>query len=256
MKTLFIGQNSTHLKTIDSTNSYASELLREIRPAEGTFFYTYNQSKGKGQRGNVWESEPNKNVALSLILYPTFLQASRQFLLNKIIPLAVADLMAEMLKGCNKSQDVRIKWPNDIYVKNKKISGILIENSLRESSLLHSIVGIGLNINQKSFSGSAVNATSLAILAGKEFDLMMCIELLCEFIEARYLQLRANHVKRIDEEYVQYLYQYNEWHHYSSDNQKFEGKIRGISAIGKLQIELKTGSVEEFDLKEVQFLNL
>src|ERR1700749_523966 len=190
MKTLFIGQNSIHLKSVDSTNSYASELLRQVKLSEGSVIYTFEQEKGRGQRGNSWESEPNKNVALSLVLYPGFLNADQQFLLIKITSLAVADLMAEMLETLGKPQQINIKWPNDIYVNTRKIAGILIENTLRESTIHSSVVGIGININQLVFT-SAANAVSLAQIIDKEFELMPLIERLCEFMEARYLQLRA-----------------------------------------------------------------
>jgi BirA family biotin operon repressor/biotin-[acetyl-CoA-carboxylase] ligase len=253
MKTLFVGQSCIHLKRVDSTNSYASELLDKTKPAEGTFMYTFEQEKGRGQRGNTWDSEPNKNVACSIILYPSFLQANKQFLLTKITSLAVADLMAELLKSSPKTPDIKIKWPNDIYVDNKKIAGILIENSLRESNIQSAIIGIGINCNQLTFN-SKMNATSLALVANKEFDLMQVIELLCEFIEARYLQLKANKQENIDADYLQRLYQIGEWHYYSSNNQLFEGKIVGSSPFGKLQILIKSGDVKEFDLKEIKFV--
>src|SRR5665213_310585 len=115
MKTLFIGQSCIHLKSVDSTNSYASELLRQNKPVEGTLIYTFEQQKGRGQRGTIWESEPNKNATLSFVLYPTFLHADKQFLLNKITSLAVADLMSELLGFTDKKTDIKIKWPNDIY---------------------------------------------------------------------------------------------------------------------------------------------
>src|SRR3954464_15508080 len=106
MKTLFIGQNIIHLKSVDSTNSYASELLRQIKLSEGSVIYTFEQEKGRGQRGNSWESEPNKNVTLSLVLYPTFLNADKQFLLTKMTSLAVADLMAEMIEVADKTRQI------------------------------------------------------------------------------------------------------------------------------------------------------
>ena len=124
MKTLFIGQNTIYLKSVDSTNSYASELLRQNNVPEGTLIYTFEQTKGRGQRGNSWESEPNKNIALSLVLHPSFLSADKQYLLSKITSLAVADLLAEMLESSAKENKVKIKWPNDIYISEKKIGGI------------------------------------------------------------------------------------------------------------------------------------
>ncbi|MGQ0829543.1 MAG: biotin--[acetyl-CoA-carboxylase] ligase [Bacteroidota bacterium] len=251
MKTLFIGQNSIHLTSVDSTNSYASELLRKTKPAEGTLIYTFEQRNGRGQRGNYWECEPNKNATFSLILYPGFLPAQKQFLLAKIASLAVADLMAEMLEAHDKTGGITIKWPNDIYIGNKKIAGILIETSLRENAVQNAIIGIGVNINQRSFN--ATNAISLAMITKKEYNPEQCIERLCEFIEARYLQLKANKIENIDSEYKQELYQFNEWKNYTSDQQIFRGKIIGISVLGKLQVELESAKIKEFDLKEITF---
>ena len=253
MKTLFIGQNSIHLKSVDSTNSYASELLRQVKLSEGSVIYTFEQEKGRGQRGNSWESEPNKNVALSLVLYPGFLNADQQFLLIKITSLAVADLMAEMLETLGKPQQINIKWPNDIYVNTRKIAGILIENTLRESTIHSSVVGIGININQLVFT-SAANAVSLAQIIDKEFELMPLIERLCEFMEARYLQLRAGKTEAIDSAYLQRLYKLNEWADFISDDKNFQGKITGVSSGGRLQVELRTNEIKEFDLKEIRFL--
>lgn len=253
MKTLFVGQNSIHLKTIDSTNSYASELLRQNKPAEGTLIYTFEQQNGRGQRGAVWESEPNKNGAFSIILYPNFLHADKQFSLTKIISLAVADLMAELTQATDKTLQIKIKWPNDIYVGQKKIAGILIENTIRDKSIQNSIIGIGVNINQQLFE-QGLNATSLALLAGKEFDLKYVLESLCEFIEARYLQLKANKLDSLNNDYLQRLFRIDEWHTYTTFKEPFEGKIIGVAASGKLQVETNTRVVKEFDLKEIQFV--
>lgn len=251
MKTLFVGQNSIHVESVDSTNSYASEMLRQIELSEGSIIYSFEQLNGRGQRGNSWESEPNKNVALSLILYPKFLTVEKQFSLTKITSLAVADLMAEMLEDSINPKRISIKWPNDIYVNGKKIAGILIENNLREASIQSSIVGIGINVNQEVFSN--LNATSLALLSGKEFELMMVLERLCEFFEARYLHLKSNKLESIDNAYLERLYKCNEWANYNSGETTFEGRIKGVSKIGKLQIEIRSSEIKEFDLKEIAF---
>jgi BirA family biotin operon repressor/biotin-[acetyl-CoA-carboxylase] ligase len=253
MKTLFIGQNAIHLKAVGSTNSYASELLHTIKPPEGTVIYTFEQQNGRGQRGNTWESEPNKNGAFSFILHPTFLQAEQQFLLTKMVSLAVADLMAELLGASDKTREIKIKWPNDIYVDNKKIAGILIENTLRDKSIQHSIIGIGLNINQIIFN-SYLNATSLALLTNKEFELTSILEKLCEHIEARYLQLKTNKPEALHTAYLKNLYQLNEWKTYRSNNEQFNAKIVGVNSNGKLQLELTSGKTTDFDLKEIQFM--
>lgn len=253
MKTLFIGQNTVNLKSTDSTNSYASELLRQNMPPEGTLVYTFDQKNGRGQRGNIWDSEPNKNATLSYILYPTFLSADKQFLLNKITCLAVSDLMAEILVKLNVREEIKIKWPNDIYVGNKKIAGILIENTLRDNTIKSTIIGIGINVNQTTFKTN-INATSLALLSNKGNDLMQCIERLSEFMEARYLQLKANQSDKIDSEYLQKLYQLNEWKNYTCNNEIFEGKIIGVSPYGKLKVQMRSQEIKEFYLQEISLV--
>ncbi|MDQ3046175.1 MAG: biotin--[acetyl-CoA-carboxylase] ligase [Bacteroidota bacterium] len=249
MKTLFIGQNSIHLGTVDSTNSYASEMLRQKSVLDGTLIVSYGQEKGKGQRGNQWLSEPDKNVAASIILYPGFLSPDQQFMLNKIISLAVADLMTE----CLANTEIHIKWPNDIYAGKKKIAGILIENTLRDGKIQHSIIGIGVNINQMNFE-PGLNATSMALESKIDFNLTVIVERLCSFVEARYLQLKGKKIEKTDEEYESLLYRRNAWHCYSASNEKFEGKIKGVAGSGKVIMELRNGESKEFDLKEIEFI--
>lgn len=253
MKTLFIGQNAIYVKSLASTNTYASELLRQIALSEGTLVYTFEQEKGRGQRGNSWESDPNKNVTLSLVLQPHFLTPQQQFLLTKITALAVADLLAEILQAYGISHQIHIKWPNDIYVNDKKIAGILIENYLRETSIQQAIVGVGMNVNQEVFR-TAPNATSLFSLIHKTTDLQQCIALFCECFETRYLQLKNNKLEQLNADYLSLLYRINEWSTYETPGkQTFEGNIKGVSEIGKLQVELISGQVKEFDLKEIVF---
>jgi BirA family transcriptional regulator, biotin operon repressor / biotin---[acetyl-CoA-carboxylase] ligase len=251
MKTLFIGRNAIHLLKVDSTNSYASELLRQTKPSEGTIIYTFDQENGRGQRGNRWQAEPNKNVAFSLILHPVFLPVKEQFLLTKMVSLAVADLMAELLE--NSGSNIHIKWPNDIYVNHFKIAGILIENSISGNKILSSVIGIGINVNQLKFD-TLLNVTSLKSITGKNYELKMVIERLCEFLEARYLQLKATKYSLLNDTYLQKLYRLNEWKNYSCSNKTFQGKIKGVSTEGRLQVELETSEIKEFDLKEISFL--
>jgi BirA family biotin operon repressor/biotin-[acetyl-CoA-carboxylase] ligase len=251
MKTLFIGQNAVHLTAVDSTNSYASEMLRQMRPAEGTIVYSFEQQKGRGQRGSSWLGEANKNVAFSLILHPSFLHADEQFLLTKVASLAVSDLMAELLPV--QASAIRIKWPNDIYAAGSKIAGILIENSIGNHWIQSSVIGIGLNVNQEHFNTESFRASSVKMLGGKEYDLHAVVERLCEFLEARYLQLKTNRREQLDHAYLKRLYQLDEWKFYTTNHTQFEGKIRSVSETGKLQVELHTSEIKEFDLKEIAF---
>jgi len=253
MKTLFVGQNSIHLKSVNSTNSYASEMLRQINLPDGTLFYSFEQENGRGQRGNKWESEANKNVALSYVLHPSFLSINKQFLLTKVASLAVADVMTEILKKEAIPAEIRIKWPNDIYVNQKKIAGILIENVLKEHTLQTSIIGIGINVNQTDFP-STLNACSLKSICNKEFDLNLIIELLSQKIEAYYLKLKSASLEAINTKYLNQLYQLKEKKNYQIANEIIEGEIIGVSEVGKLQLQLNNLSIKELDLKEIIFI--
>lgn len=254
MKTLFTGQNFILLDGVDSTNSYAADCLRQNKQQEGTVICSFNQTHGRGQRGNTWLSEPNKNVAFSVILHPVFLAPTRQFLLTQAISLAVSDLMTELLSEAQffPRNVIQIKWPNDIYVNGKKIAGILIENTLFEGHIKSSIVGVGINCNQLLFAKD-LNAVSLAMLMGKNVDLKTVVEKACTFIEARYLQLKAG--SRMEGDYLSRLFQIYETKKYElADGSRVEGKITGVTSEGKLLLTLTDTVVREFELKQIRFL--
>ena len=143
------------VKETTSTNDYLAQLCKESKAKE---FYTVMadiQTKGKGQRGNSWESEAGKNLTFSIVLYPTALEAPKQFCLSMLAALACHEALDNYTNGFS------IKWPNDIYWKDKKIGGILIENELEGEYIVQSIIGIGLNINQEVFYSDAPNPVSL-----------------------------------------------------------------------------------------------
>ena len=253
MKTLFVGQNRIHLQSVDSTNSYATEMLRQISLPDGTLFYSFNQQNGRGQRGNEWESEPMKNVALSYVLYPKFMDANKQFLLTKVIALGVADLLTAIFKNESIVAEVKVKWPNDIYVNNQKIAGVLIENTIRDSLVQSSIVGIGINVNQSYFKNNP-KATSLSRICGKEFDLETIIVHLSECIEANYLQLKTNKQNLIDTNYLKVLYRLNQLATYKVENSLIEATIIGVSSAGLLQVKFADDTIIEFDFKKIEFI--
>jgi BirA family biotin operon repressor/biotin-[acetyl-CoA-carboxylase] ligase len=251
METLFIGRQRFEEEELLSTNAFAQELLRSGHALEGAIVITRNQKAGRGQRGNTWESEQGKNLTLSLVLMPSFLSVSEQFELTKISSLAVLECIRAFLP--KTKLPISIKWPNDIYVGEEKIAGILIENVLRDNKINGSIVGVGLNVNQHDFMTTA-SATSLKIVRNEELDLRSVEESLCEFFEIRYLQLRAGKKDKINQEYLAVLYRLNEAHWFSSPSgAKFIAVIRDVSNEGKLRMELNTGELKEFDLKELKF---
>jgi BirA family biotin operon repressor/biotin-[acetyl-CoA-carboxylase] ligase len=261
MKTIFIGKNCIEVDKTDSTNSYLARLQEEKTLFEGTIVIAKRQEQGRGQRGATWESEPNKNLTLSILLLPTFLRPDEQFQLNKTISLGVAEFVLTVLSPFQGGKgDVRIKWPNDIYIANKKVAGILIENSVSGNKLQQSIIGIGINVNQEKFSAELPNPTSLKLISGKEFDLKECLEQLCSCIEKRYLELRANRISKIDSDYLKNLYRFGEFANYKYKGEEIKAKITGVTKAGKLMLETEKGNLPdrqagmlECDFKEVEF---
>lgn len=247
--TLFIGKVFLDFPELDSTNSYATELIAKSKPTEGTAISTFQQTLGRGQIGSSWESEPHKNIALSVILYPTFLPLREQFVLNLAVSLAVRDFVAKYIE-----KPVKVKWPNDIYVENRKVVGILIQNSIGQSAIQSSVIGIGVNVNQTQFSAAAPNATSFALEAGQSFDLYQLIEQLCVSLEQRYLKLKnSTHYHALRAEYLSQLYRFDEPAQFRrADGSTFYGKIIDIAASGKLVIASDQGQ-EEFAIKEISF---
>jgi len=248
-KTLFIGKELYEFPELASTNAYATELVAKSKPSEGTVITTYKQVRGKGQAGSYWESEPDKNISMSLILHPRFLEARNQFVLNQAISLGVLDFVKTYINS-----NAKIKWSNDIYIYDKKVAGILIQNALMAKKIQSSIIGIGININQTEFVSDAPNPTSFKLEIGKEFNLEELLEMLCWKIEIRYLQLKANSIKKIKSEYLDNLYRYMEDTLYQvPDEDVFQGKIIGVGEFGKLLLETKEG-VRTFNTKEVKFI--
>nr|MBX2840321.1 biotin--[acetyl-CoA-carboxylase] ligase [Flammeovirgaceae bacterium] len=217
---------------------------------EGLTILTSNQTAGRGQRGNSWEAKPDENLTLSIVLTPNFLYAKEQFQLNLAVSLGIIDFFSGFL-----GSELKIKWPNDIFHKNSKIGGILIENVLKKNLIEYSIIGIGLNINQEKFDIS--NASSLKQINNKEYDLTTCVELLLEKLEKRYLQLRSGGPEKMKQEYLNILFKYQEDHTFydlrNSGKVKFTGQILGINPFGKLAIVTQKGEVMYFDFKEVSF---
>ena len=241
---LFIGNHYIFLPETASTNTYLQSMLREGNPAEGTVVSTGFQTAGRGQVGAVWDSGKDQNIMLSVLLFPGFLNAMNQFQISKAMALAAKDFVITFLPD----ENIKIKWPNDILVSDKKICGILIENGLKGEQMEYSIIGIGVNINQL-FNDK--QRTSFKGITGLEYDLRYIEKKLFSCIEARYLQLRNNELKT-SADYLEALYGLGEKLRFRDHVkiQDFSGVIVGISPEGKLIIETE-GEVRLFNLKEV-----
>jgi BirA family biotin operon repressor/biotin-[acetyl-CoA-carboxylase] ligase len=248
MSPLFIGNRLIELDSVDSTNNFAKDLLRNETPAEGTAIVAKHQYAGRGQMGNAWRAEQGKNLTLSIILFPRFLEAEKQFFLNMAISLGVKDFCESVLE-----EEVKIKWPNDIYCCNKKLGGILIENTISGSKVLSSIVGIGININQTTFNQDILNPTSFHRITGKVYSCKDLLGSLFSFIEKYYLQLRQLHFNFLDKAYMEALYRYQQTFEFRKGEQTFKGEINGVTKEGKLIIHSK-GKEQRFSFKEVEYV--
>jgi BirA family biotin operon repressor/biotin-[acetyl-CoA-carboxylase] ligase len=244
-KTLFFGKNVVYLPSCQSTNDEAAQLLRQNTATEGTIVITDNQTAGRGQRGNSWQTNVGQNFTLSVILKPHFLTAAEQFKLNIAISVGIFDFLEPYLGTA-----LKIKWPNDIYVENKKLGGILIENTIQNSRIESSVMGIGLNINQTDFSN--LKATSLGLFTGQFYDLNYLLAELLECLEKSYLMLRNNKLSSLKVKYLQNLFRYQETHWFEQNGEHFQGVIIGIDDLGKLAIDVQ--GIRYFDFKEVSFV--
>jgi BirA family biotin operon repressor/biotin-[acetyl-CoA-carboxylase] ligase len=232
-----------------STNSYAIELLSKEHPEEGCVIITDYQTQGKGTDTNTWESEKGKNLTFSLILYPK-LAADQQFLLNKAISLGIYDFLVKEIPG----HKISIKWPNDLYVEDQKVCGILIQNAVMGNKLQYMVAGIGLNVNQTLFISDAPNPVSLKMITSLEYNLDEILQKLLYSILERYTHISPETAGKIESDYQTVLYRQGEWHDYIVKGVKVFSKITGTNAYGQLLLKNQTGKTIVCDLKEVKFI--
>lgn len=246
--TIFLGKDVHFLPECHSTNDTALNLVKDRTAHEGTLVITNHQTKGKGQRGNKWLAEKGLNLTFSLILRPSFLDISEQFYLNMAVSNGIRKFLQEYVP------QVQVKWPNDLILPDYgKIGGVLIENTYSGANWEYAVVGVGINVNQEYFENPV--AVSLAKATGSKFDLSELFRLLVTQIEQGYLELKRGKWLQIKSEYLHYLYLKDVWGTYEDLSGDFKGKIVGITAQGKLEIELENGDVQLFGLKEVVFKN-
>ncbi|MDF1673396.1 MAG: biotin--[acetyl-CoA-carboxylase] ligase [Vicingaceae bacterium] len=243
---LIIGNKLIHLPSIDSTNVYLKELISDTKnEAEGIVIVADEQLYGVGQRGNKWESEAGLNLTFSILLKPN-LNIDNQFDISKIVSIALIEFFHHY------GVIAKIKWPNDIYVGNEKIGGMLIENAIRDGKVVSSIVGIGLNINQQEFNINILNPTSLKLQTNDSYKLKETLKQVLNFIDSHYLKFKTTNVD-IEELYLKYLYRFNELNDFEIEGKTTSATIVGINKTGKLQIKVNN-EIKSFGLKEVKFL--
>ena len=247
MNTLFVGHNLFKFSFLSSTNDYCWELLSDKSLPDGSVVWTPFQTQGKGQRGKSWLAEKGKSLPFSIIFRPK-VSISKQYFLNKAISLGVCEGIAFL--GVNS----KIKWPNDIYVEDKKLAGILIENSLRGSLLQEIVVGVGVNVNQEEFNKDLPNPVSLKQVLHQTFEIEVLLKELCYYIEKRYMQFKAGHFDKIDADYHSMLYRYEEIQTFQVGNERFEAQILGVDKMGKIKL-LHNGDIAVYAVGEVEFIS-
>lgn len=235
-----------------STNTYLKQLANTL--PGGTVVYTHHQTAGRGQKGNSWEAEPGKNLTFSMLLKRPSIPVREQFAISEAVSVAIVEVVRNVIASDVDSRQVKVKWPNDIYCGDRKLCGILIENSLDGEGIAHSVVGVGLNVNQAAFVSDAPNPVSLCQLAGHDFNLDDLLHALCERIEQ--LCTFGNEASRKDlhEQYLRSLYRADDRPHTFAlpDGTQFAATIVAVEPDGMLVLCNDSGETQRFAFKQVQ----
>ena len=230
-----------------STNRYARELPEDQN--HGLTLVTAEfQTAGRGAGTNRWESERSQNLLFSLISYPKGLLANQMFALSEVTALAIRDTLSSYTPG------FQIKWPNDIYYNDKKISGMLIENDLRGKWVHRSIIGVGVDINQTRFLSDAPNPVSLAQILGKAVERNQVLNSILLQFNHYYGMMEREQFSELHNRYMQHLYRRNALHPYADATGTFQARIIDVEPTGHLVLECQNGEQRRYDFKEVSFL--
>lgn len=238
------------LGELDSTNNYMKSLIKDQQPEEGSVVVADFQTGGRGQMGNGWNAEKGKNLLFSLLIYPDNVLANEQFIISRIASLAVKNTLDQF------TDDIRIKWPNDIYWKDKKIAGMLIENDIRGRNIVNSVIGIGININQEVFPDELPNPVSLKQITGSEQDRDYILDIFTREFFLLYREFQDGDIRAIENEYMLDLYRINDYYWFEDNDGRFKAKIKEVQPSGHLVLEtLEGGEKRVYAFKEVAFVD-
>ena len=233
--------------SLESTNRYCEALdLAEVE--DFTCYWALAQTAGIGQRGNHWHSTAGENLTFSLVLHPAFLPADRQFRLTQALSLALVDLLSTF----HFPLSTLIKWPNDIYVGDKKICGTLVSTRLVGNSIASAVCGIGLNVNERSFPDWVPNPTSLSLLTGHNYELNPLLHQLLHCIERRYNALKDGFDP--EPEYLAHLMNLQVPARYIYNNEEITATITDVDPYGRLLLTASDGRRLSCGMKEIVFL--
>jgi BirA family transcriptional regulator, biotin operon repressor / biotin---[acetyl-CoA-carboxylase] ligase len=247
MKTISLGYPLVQLQSVDSTNSVASQFLKEGRGEEGTVILAVHQTGGRGQGNNKWISESGSNLLFSIILKPDFLPAYKQFYLSMSVAMGIRSYLSGL------GIPALIKWPNDIVVNRKKLAGVLIENSILSGNLNSSVIGIGLNVNQRVFPSELPDPTSMALEAGHPFELSGTLRELLSSMEYSIQILYQGKLGEIRTAYLNQLWLMNTVAAFRDQTGTFRGRIVDIAETGELMVRGADGNTRTYGFQEVEF---
>ena len=236
------------IDAISSTNEYLKQLYFKKNIYDNFLIITNNQTEGKGQGSSYWESEPKKNLTLSIYKDLKKNKLKNPFIINLIISISII----ETLKKYNLP-NLKIKWPNDILSASKKISGILIENFFQKEFLISSIIGIGLNVNQISFK-KAKNAISIASIKKKKIDLTEVLNILTKKISLKFHEIDNLKINDLINEYESLLFKRDKFSKFNINNKIIDGRIIGVNQSGKLKVKIGNEIIREYNSSEIKII--
>lgn len=239
-----------HFDEINSTNVFLYDKISENNDISDMVVVAAHQTAGRGMDKNRWESEAGKNLLFSIALNVNFLEAENQFKISQAVSVAIVETLSQFVDD----KRLFIKWPNDIYFGDKKLAGMLIQNTIEGRMMGVSIIGIGLNVNQIEFSNDIPNPISLKMISGRDFDLDNLLNLLVSSIKTKVESLRdKENQNEINEKYVSRSYRFGIWSDYFYQNQVKSMIIKGFDKYGRLLLHDKEGAEIVCDVKELQF---
>lgn len=240
-----IGRKIIFKESLDSTNNYAANLLKEGLLVDGTVIVSGEQTAGRGQRNSQWYAEPYKNIIFTCFVDYVNLSVDSQDAITHFVSLAIVDFLKE------KNILAQIKWPNDILIGNSKISGVLIENQIKSHRCVSSIIGIGINVNQVAFGDW--NASSMQAQTGSEYDIQELVFSLIEKLQNRFQQIQAFDFTSLKKDYLDLMWLKGLESEFEDQNGTFKGTIIGTDENGRLLLE-SNGIIQSYDLKQIKFI--
>ena len=242
-----IGAERIHLATVDSTNKHAAELLERTEVQHGTVILADAQTEGRGRRGGVWRSMEGRDLTFSVVVLPIALPVTDQLRMAMAAALAVREAVAQ-----EDVPHVRVKWPNDILIEERKVAGILIQNDLVGDTIHHAILGIGVNVNSTGHDEKGPPSTSIRMETGRDIDRLALLERLLNELDRRWTQVERD-PPALQHDYIEQLWGRGRWLPMELDGHAVEARPIGVDRDGRLLVELNDGRVQAFGMDRLRF---